>query len=245
MKSSHIIRWPFVAAAVVALSLGVGVRAAKEQIPFDEAEIYLELNATDGDLGVQFFFDGDAWDKVTITSPNGKKMVDIKVKGSAGVIGLTEIFSESDEPSFDEISMEEFLALFPEGEYRFTGTTVEGETLTGVATLTHDLPDQPVIVSPEEDEEVDPNDPLVVEWNTVPDPNAPDSVIVAYQVVVEKDEEEERLRVFSVDMLSTDTSVTVPAEFFEPGKNYKVELIAIESGENKTIAEVPFTTAAP
>jgi len=237
--------WPVFLVAVLTPIWVATVWAGKEQLPFDRAEIFLELNATDGDLGVQFFFDADGWEEITIVTPDGRKMVDIKVKGNAGVIGLTEVFSESAEPSFDELSLEEFLALFPEGEYQLFGKTVEGDRLVGEATLTHDLPDPPEIVSPEEDEEVNSAAPVVIEWNLVADPDPPASVIIGYQVVVEKDQEGEPELAFSVDMPATATSVTVPPEFLEPGKGYKVEVIAIETSGNKTITEVPFETAGP
>jgi hypothetical protein len=110
----------------------------------------------------------------------------------------------------------------------------------GTATLTHNLPAAPRITAPVEDREIDSAQPLVVRWELVPNP--PGSAIEAYQVIVEKDEEEERLRVFSIDMPKTATSVTVPAEFFEPGKEYKVEVLAIETSGNKTISEVSFET---
>ena len=169
--------------------------------------------------------------------------MEVKVKGSAKAIGLTELFSESAEPSLDELPREEFLALFPEGVYEFYGNTVEGDCLVGEATLTHDIPAAPAIVAPEEDEAVDPGEPVIIEWELAPNPDPPESVIVAYQVVDEKDEDEERLRVFSVDMLSTDTSVTVAPGFLEPGKDYKVEVLAIETSGNKTITELSFATA--
>jgi len=219
------------------------IESRAEEIEFDEAEIFFEENATDGDLGIQFFLDGDEWDHVVIVDPGGHRMVDVKVRGNTRVIGLTEIFSESAEPDFDEMPRDEFLALFDEGVYMFFGRTLDGDVLVGSATLTKTMPDQPEITLPEEDDEVDANAPLVIEWNTVPDPDAPDSVIVAYQIVVEKDEDDERLRVYSVDMLPTDTSVTVAPGFLEPGKDYKVELIVVETSGNKTITEVPFTTA--
>jgi hypothetical protein len=216
-----------------------------EVIPFDELRIFFEENATDGDLGIHALFDGEAWDITMIISPDWRRIFWVRAKGSVGEIGLTELFFESEEPSFDDLPREEFIALFREGEYYFIGKTVEGDWLFGEATLTHDMPAEPEIVSPTEDAEVDPDADLTIEWVTVPDPDPPDSVIEAYQIVAEKDEDEERLRVFSVDMLSTDTSVTVPSEFFEPGKDYKVEVLAVETSGNQTISEVPFATEEP
>ena len=60
---------------------------------------------------------------------------------------------------------------------------------------------------------------------------------------MEKDEEEELLRVFSMIMLPGQTPVSVPFEFLEAGKDYKVEIIAEETSGNRTAIEVPFSTA--
>ena len=43
-------------------------------------------------------------------------------------------------------------------------------------------------------------------------------------------------------MQNIDTSITVPAEFFEASKDYKVEIIVMETSGNKTITEVGFET---
>ena len=88
-------------------------------------------DAVGGALGYQFFFDGEGWDRAWIVTPDGNRMVDIKVKGSAGVIGLTEIFSESAEPSFEDL---------PRDEDFETGTVSYGFTVnsSGRATnITH------------------------------------------------------------------------------------------------------------
>jgi hypothetical protein len=49
--------------------------------------------------------------------------------------------------------------------------------------------------------------------------------------------------VFSVDLPSTDTSVTVPSEFLEPGTDYKFEVLAVADNNNQTIHEGTFSTA--
>jgi hypothetical protein len=211
--------------------------------PFDDAELFFEENATDGDLGIQVFLDGPPWERIAVFTPYWTRLVDVKVKGNAKVIGLTEIFSESAEPSYDELPREEFLALFPEGDYLMLGKTVEGDWLISEATLTHDLPTQPEIVSPQEDEEVDPCQPFTIEWILVADPDPPCSVIEAYEVILSKEHPGEPVRTLSIDMLSTDTSITISQGFLEPGKEYKVEILALESSGNKVITEVPFVTA--
>ena len=55
------------------------------------------------------------------------------------------------------------LELFPEGLYRFKGTTTEGKRLRGKARLSHAIPDAPVQISPLEDDEINP-DNAVFTW---------------------------------------------------------------------------------
>lgn len=210
---------------------------AARNVPFSETRIIIELNATDQDAGIQIFLDAQGWNEVTIFDPNGNQLCDFKASGSAGVLGITELFFESEEPSLDELPLEEFLALFPEGEYTFQGKTVEGDALVGSATLTHVIPDAPVLLSPTGND-VGPSN-TVVAWAPVADP--PGSEIIGYQVIVER--EKPTLRVFSVDLSAAVTSVTVPPEFMEPKTEYKFEVLAIEAGGNQTISESVFKTA--
>jgi hypothetical protein len=232
---------PVFLVAVVALILGATAPESWAK-PLADTAIYIEINDTDEDAGIQIFLDGEGWDSMQVFDPDGNRILKVRGQGSVGIQGITELFLESAEPSFDEQPLNELLELFPEGLYRFEGTTTEGAPLKGKARLTHNLPEAVEITSPEEDDEVPADEDLIVEWGTVSDPNPPSSVIEAYEIVVEKDESNERLRVYSVDMTSADTSVTVPAEFLEPGKDYKVEILAIETSGNKTITEVPFAT---
>ena len=207
-------------------------------VELDEAAIRIEVNDTDGDAGIQIFLDGVGWDEMHVFDPFGVKVLDFKGKGSVGQQGITELFFESAEPSFDVQTLEELLVLFPEGEYVFEGRTTEGAELTGEATLTHAIPMGPVLVSPEDgDDSVDPEH-TVVQWELSPNP--PGSEIVGYEVIVER--EEPSLRVFKADVSSTTTSVTVPPEFMEPGTTYKWEILAIESSGNQTLSEAEFET---
>ena len=46
-----------------------------DEIPFDEAELFFELNNTDGDLGIHALIDGDAWKRLTIEDTKERKML--------------------------------------------------------------------------------------------------------------------------------------------------------------------------
>lgn len=209
--------------------------AGPKPVEFGDARLKVEINATDGDAGLQIFLDGEAWNEVELLDPDGKTVLDVDVTGRAEDYGLTELFSESSEPPFEKFPLKQFKELFPEGTYTFRGTTVEGESMTGAATLTHDFPDGPEILLPAADSKVA-GDELLVTWAPVTTPAGID--IVGYQVLVVQ--EEPVLRVFSADLPEDATRLAVPAEFVQPRTEYKVEVLAIESGGNQTLTELTF-----
>jgi Fibronectin type III domain len=83
---------------------------------------------------------------------------------------------------------------------------------------------------------VDP-DNAVIKWNPVVSPQG--IKIVGYQVAVER---EDPFRALTADVAPTSTSFTVPAEFLEPGTEYKFEVLAIEASGNQTITAGFFET---
>jgi hypothetical protein len=207
------------------------------QIPFSKAKIIFEYNFTARDLGIQISLDGEPWKEIKIVDPNGRTIFEVEGAGSLRNFGLTELFAESNEPNLEEVPKEDILARFPEGSYRFYGTTVEGDRLVGRARLTHNLPDGPEIVSPLEGDVVELNN-TVIRWNAVTTPAG--IKIAGYQVIVER---LDGTRAFDVKLPATATAVTVPPEFLEPSTQYKFEVLAIEAGGNQTISEGgPFAT---
>ena len=130
-------------AAILALILGAGVPAVAgedEEDSFEEASLYLELNHTDGDLGLHGLIDGDAWKVLVIKAPGARENLKITTQGSMRKHGLTELFFESAEPRFpDEITLSEFFRRFPAGEWEIEARTIEGEELEGTVELSHVL----------------------------------------------------------------------------------------------------------
>jgi hypothetical protein len=217
-----------------ALALDQRSEAAAKPVRLADATIIVEVNATDGDAGLQVFLDGEPWRSMTITGPSGRTILAVEAKGRLEGYGLTELFSESSEPSFDVFPLKRFKALFPEGKYSFAGTTVEGKKVVGQARLSHDIPDGPEIVSPA-DGAVVAHDDVVARWNPVTTPAGIE--VVGYRAIVGR---EEPLRVLSVDLPASVNSVTIPSEFLEPGTEYKLEVQAIEASGNQTLTEIAF-----
>jgi fibronectin type III domain protein len=219
------------------LSPGSSPGAARKPVRLGETTMIVEVNATDGEAGLQVFLDADPWRSMTITDPDGETVLVVNTKQHLRNHGLTELFSESSEPSFDELPLRKFKRLFPEGRYTFRGRTIEGRRLVGAARLSHDIPDEPKITSPAEGATVS-RDDAVASWDPVAESNGVD--VTGYRAIVER---EDPLRVFSVDLPASVTGVTIPSEFLEPGTEYKLEVQAIEASGNQTLTEVSFRVA--
>jgi hypothetical protein len=211
----------------------------RKVIPFSDARIRIEVNATDQDSGLHVLLDAEGWKWVRIYDPRGRLVFHVMGGGSVRKTGLTELFFESAEPGFDELPLDEFLQRFPAGEYRFCGRTLQGDILFSKATLTHALPEGPVLLSPAEGSVQDPNN-TVVAWAPVADPAG--SRIVRYEVIV-TDESSTPKRVLSAVLPATVTSMTIPSSFLLPDGEYKYEVLAIEEGGNQTLSEAAFRTA--
>ena len=141
IKHMRVLRLFLVAVMVIILAAAapkVWAEDNGEEVPFDEANIFFELNDTDGDLGIHALADADAWKEFEIEKPNGREILNVMVNGTLRRQGLTELFFESAEPSFDEQTLAELFALFPEGPYGFFGLTTEGEDIEAEAELSRD-----------------------------------------------------------------------------------------------------------
>ena len=76
-----------VAVGAGAMLLSSQVRASKarkgQELPFDEAQLYFELNHTDGDLGFHGLIDGDAWKSLEIEDrPSETLLMNVWIRGS-------------------------------------------------------------------------------------------------------------------------------------------------------------------
>jgi len=240
-------------ASLLAMALAISAPVTKaetprgsEEIPFKDVKLLIEHNATAEDTGFQVFLDGDPWNRLRIEAPNGTSLLDVRAQGRLRTLGLTEFFFETNEPPNAEVPIEELLARFPEGKYEFEGRSIDGVEMTGTATLTHDIPKGPRILSPTEGEVVDPNN-TVIRWDPVTESITGSPVeIVSYEVIITKPVDPPppgfSKPVLSVHVSGATTNLTVPKEFFEPGTAYEFEVLALEVGGNQTISASSFST---
>jgi hypothetical protein len=210
---------------------GSSARAVK----LAEATMIVEVNATDGDAGLQVFLDGEPWKSMRVTGPDGRTILDVTTKERLDGYGLTELFSESSEPPFDVFPLAQFKKLFRAGRYSFVGRTIKGAALTGSARLSHDIPAGPKIVAPAEGSRVG-RTGVVARWRPAAQPAGVE--IVAYRAIVTT--EEPRLRVLEADLHGSARHVEIPRAFLSSRGEYKLEVQAIERSGNQTLTEVSF-----
>ena len=95
------------ASHILALGFYVGsAHAHTEVIEFSDSRIIIEINATDGDSGIQMFVDGEGWDWLIVFDPKWKTVLRARGSGGVGDTGLTELFFESAEPGFDDLPLD-------------------------------------------------------------------------------------------------------------------------------------------
>ncbi len=248
-------------AAALAFTVTGGVYAqttgsgeSEEKPSFSKSDVFFELNNTDGDLGIHARIDGDGWRHLAIDDPGGVRVLDVEVKGRLKMQGLTELFTESAEPSFDELPPKQFFSRFPEGTYAISGTTIEGGKMRGKATLSHVMAAPPgnIRVSGKAapmdcDEGPVPQagKPVVITWNPVTKSHpkigkAGPVKVVKYEMIVER--EEPTSLTLAVDLPPSAKSYEVPANFIamDDGDGFKFEIVVREASGNQTVFESCF-----
>lgn len=225
--------------------------AAAAELPFSEAELYLELNDTDGDLGIHGSIDGQPWKALEIEDPAERTILDVLPSGRLARQGMTQLFFESAEPGFDDLPPPVFLRRFPEGRYEVSGLTLAGQEMESIATLSHVLPAGPgnirvsgipaaincdaalPVVSK----------PVVITWNPVttshPIGKTGPVRVAKYQVFAQ-------LRTapfskFSMDLPPNVTRFVLPAELANQGRDVKFEIQVRDVNLNQTAIESCFT----
>ncbi len=220
------------------------IAAATSETPeWEGVRAFIEYNSDSGDYGFHTEFGGDPWSSATIAGPNGEIVFELGTGGPLAEHGLSGVFFESAEFPLEELPLDAFLDRFPEGEYTFTGQTLDGQTLVGTSDFTHLIPEPPEIT--------DPMDAVV----------SPDEVLVAWEFVTEPEGveiEAYSVQLFPVDppegqdpiALNIDLTFKVPAtvnefrllpELLQPGRTYQFELMAIVAEGNQTFSVGEFT----
>lgn len=219
-------RWTTVGlSALCALGFAVPGNAAKLEI----ARIYIEYNSSANDLGFHVALDGEDWKSLKIVNPLGATVFEVTGKGPYAQLGLTELFFEGAEPTLDEVPLDQLLAKFPVGRYRFLGTTVANRSIDGSALLSHAVPAGPVVST-----EVS-GGHATIRWEPVPGtpPGFPAARIdvVKYEILVDP--------FVDIFVPGTATELTLPDVVVDAlgAGSHPIEVLAIDATGNQTITE--------
>jgi len=229
--------------AILGLAAG---GATADPLELSEAELFFELNDTDGDLGIHASIDGGPYTRLEIDDPNDRTILTLVALGRLAKQGLTQLFIESAEPTFEELDPEDFFKRFPKGEYEIEVTRGKKEFETTVE-LSHVMaaPASGITVNllpAAEDCDAVPlptvGEPVLIDWDPVTDSHpeigesAPSVEIDRYQFFVEQGDVK-----FGVDLPPSVTEFQVPLEITALGGTFKFEIIARTSDLNNTAIE--------
>ena len=257
MKKVNCHRPGVVLATLLALAAAAPGSAEENEIPFDVARVFFQLNDTDGDLGFHAVIDGEPWKTLEIESPSERELLAISTRSKLRLQGLTELRFESAEPTFDELDPSEFFSRFPAGTYEVEAATLEGEELESEVEISHVLPAPPGnlqasgLAVPEDcDEEPIPAvvGPVVISWDAVTESHpeiglAGPVEIVRYEVSVER--EEPTPLILTADLEPGTTRFTIPSELLAVGEVIKFQILATDAGGNETSSESCFEVLLP
>jgi len=252
MKQKHFMSNTLLgAAAAVVMGICTNIATADEPCgDLEECRAFIEINASDGDIGFHALLDAEGWERARIIDPDGKKIFEERARGALKDQKLTENFFESAEPLCEEelveegeddevVTLPEFLERFPAGPYEFRTRGKGGgdEVSVGITMFTHLIPAAPADVDFDGSEISWKYGDDLGECTTFPEGFmlADELDIVGYEVVLEPDDDALGSFKFTVqvpsDVVETLYSVTVPPEYLAslPGDTpLKVEVGAIE-----------------
>ena len=233
------------ALAIATLMSGAASVAIAQRL--SEAQVFLELNDTDEDLGIHASIDGEAWTSLKIVGPEGL-LLDIFTREGFRTQGLTQLSFESAEPPFEELSPARFFRRFPEGRYAISAKPLNGSTIRGAASLSHALaaPAENILLNgvPAADSCDDPAPtviaPVMIDWDPVTESHPRVGKqgpvkIVQYQLFVEGEGPH-----LAITLPATITQFDVPTAVTDGGGQFKFEIIARTSTGNNTAIESCF-----
>jgi hypothetical protein len=203
--------------------------APRPTIPFDEAILYVEYNASDEDAEVVVDVDADVGlARFSVLAPNGKEVLNLRSRDSQD-LGIRKINLETPEPALEDV-----LEAYPEGWYRFYGKSVDGETLFSEVRLSHELPLAPRITYPLDGDVGVPTSGAAATWNS-------DSGSEGFFFELEQDDLEVDIK---SNVAADATSFGFPDGWLEADTEYQMGLATRAENGNLTVVEIHFTTGS-
>lgn len=201
----------------------------QSSLPFEEAEIRFEQNATDGDVEVVFELKGgdDGLTNLTIFSPDNKVIGDFKAP-DLSTLGIRQFKFESPEPT----DIDGLKAAYPEGKYTLKATSVNGTKFYSEVILNHFLPPVASLIYPGYEAENIEIDNLVIKWTSVEN-------IAGY--IIELDQEELGVNLL-VKLPGSVNNFSAPGGLLQPSTEYVLSIGTVSKEGNISVVETSFTT---
>jgi hypothetical protein len=230
--------------------------SSKQPAPlaFTVAQLFLELNNTDGDLGIHASINSDQpWTQLEMEGPTGQTLLNLTNSSTLHRQGLTQLSLESAEPPFTELAPADFFRRFREGRYEIEGVTLGGAQIESTAVLSHVLAAPPKnlsfsgVAAPESCS-VTPlpivTPPVLVGWDAVteshPEIGRTGPVEVSqYQLFVQEQAVDHPVSL-GVDLPPSVTQFTIPTGITSLGQTFKFEIIIRTTAGNNTAVETCF-----
>lgn len=200
--------------------------------PFAALAMRIERNVSDKDheVVIEITSGEVGMSTLTITTPDGRTLLDLKAPGSK--LGLRHLVIESPEPR-DLAALQQD---YPAGTYRFSGTTLSGVNLTGTAALDHRLPDPVRWLVPGADSRSVDLRGLALRWTA-----GQGARVLALAI----EDEKSGVKVLQTQLPGNATRFSPPTGSLKPGTLYKASIGVIAQSGNASYAETTFTTARP
>jgi hypothetical protein len=213
------------AAVSITLLLGSSAGDGSPQL-LKEERLSIQYTATAGEAVLIMSAESEVpLGVIELRDPLGRRALRLQA-GEGRALSLSGFDVESREGT-----LEELLANYPEGPYRFAGRTIAGQVISGEAVVEHTLPEPARILWPLAGARDVPGDGLTVAWEG-------DSSASGFHVILEQGDNDG----ISIHVPGDSESLEIPAGILEPGTETMLEIGTIGPNGNRTLVEVTFTT---
>lgn len=217
---------PLLALSSLALTILALQKAyPRSGLPLKEEKMILEYNSTLGEAVVRVEAESEEeLGRVQVSKPDGERL--FMLAAPSGTPGGLQGFKIE----LQEGSLTSMLSTYAEGTYDIRAWTTSGKLAQGEAMLSLDLPSAPRVIYPFEGA-IAPHSGLVVHWLA-------DRSASGYRVQMEQDENDGLV----IQLPPGRSSLRIPDGVLARGTETQLEVAALGSNGNRTIAEVHFTT---